>query len=151
MFLNPMCVCHHRDLWEMTGGFRTDLRYCEDYDLFLRMSLHAKLEPINQPIGLRRRHGRNTSQKSGNNQRVEAQVLRRFARQYGQQSGLDQDLVDRRLGMLYERAAREYYREGDFTQSLAMVREARAHRPSWRCRVLGWLGWLRQPLGRLAG
>jgi len=44
-----------RDLWERLGGFRTDLRYAEDYDFWLR-SLAARARHIYQPAMLGRYH-----------------------------------------------------------------------------------------------
>src|SRR5262249_30425670 len=68
MFLVPLAVCHRRELWEQAGQFDPRLRWCDDYDLFLRMSLRAPLEPIDVCLGLRRRHAGNMSARTGANQ-----------------------------------------------------------------------------------
>src|SRR6267142_1173914 len=51
--------------------------------MFLRMSLHARLEPISVPLGLRRRHAGNMSARTGASQQAEAEMLRRFAERHG--------------------------------------------------------------------
>ncbi|MCI0680814.1 MAG: glycosyltransferase family 2 protein [Gemmataceae bacterium] len=142
MFLAPLTVCHQRDLWEQAGRFDGALRWCDDYDLFLRMSLRCRFEPLGHALGLRRRHGSNLSAPSGRSQQAEAEVLRRFAEGAGR-TALDDELVGRRLGQVYARAARRYLGERDYGQALALAQEAQALAPTWRnrllCRLCGWL------------
>src|SRR5262245_46360619 len=135
MFLVPLAVCHHRELWEQAGQFDARLRWCDDYDLFLRMSLHARLEPIGVSLGLRRRHGGNMSARTGANQQAEAEMLRRFAERHGD-ALFDGRSVSRRLGQVYARAARCYLRERRFAEAAAMARQALQTAPTWRHRML---------------
>ena len=142
MFLTPLAVCHRRDLWVKAGRFDPALRWCDDYDLFLRMSLHCRFEPIGQAVGLRRRHGRNMSARRGPTQQAEAEVLHRFVERYCRPL-LGDPLVVRRLGQVYARAARCYFRERKFPQALAMAQQAHALSPSLRNRAVAWLSrWL---------
>lgn len=142
MFLAPLTVCHRRALWEQAGRFDSRLRWCDDYDLFLRMSLLYRMEPIGPALGLRRRHGTNLSAPSGPSQQVEAEVLRRFAEGPGR-NVLDERSVARRLGQVHARAARRYLRERNYPQALALAQEALALAPAWRhrmlCRMCRWL------------
>jgi len=142
MFLTPLTVCHRRELWEQAGRFDEALRWCDDYDLFLRMSLSCVFEPVGRALGLRRRHDGNLSAPSGRSQQVEAEVLRRFAEGAGR-AVLDERHVRRRLGRVYARAARRYLGERDYGQALALAQEAQALTPTWRnrmlCRLCTWL------------
>ncbi|MCE9605533.1 MAG: glycosyltransferase [Planctomycetia bacterium] len=132
VFLNPMCVCHRRELCEQAGGYDVRLRNCDDYDLYLRMSLQCRFEPVNQPIGLRRRHANNMSAPSGRSQQCEAEVLRRFVDERGGRALLTPDAIARRLGTVYARAARQYYRESNYTAARTMADEARRYKTSVR-------------------
>lgn len=132
VFLNPICVCHRRELRDLVGGYDTTLRFCDDYDLYLRMSLHCAFEPVNRPIGLRRRHEGNLSVQSGRSQQGEAFVLRRFVEERGGRDVLTVDEINRRLGRVYFRAAKCYFRERNFAAARAMADEARSYRTSWR-------------------
>lgn len=143
VFLNPICVCHRRELRDLAGGYDTTLRFCDDYDLYLRMSLHCPLEPVNRPIGLRRRHEGNLSVQSGRSQQGEAFVLRRFVEERGGRNVLGVGEINRRLGRVYFRAAKCYFREGNFAAARAMADEARRYRTSWRNESVRLLsGWL---------
>jgi hypothetical protein len=114
------------------GGYDTTLRFCDDYDLYLRMSLHCAFEPVNRPIGLRRRHEGNLSVQSGRSQQGEAFVLRRFVEERGGRDVLTAEEINRRLGRVYFRAAKCYFRERNFAAARAMADEARSYRTSWR-------------------
>lgn len=141
IFLATLAVCHRKDLWEKAGRFDADLRWCEDYDLFLRMSLHSPLEPINLATGLRRRHDRNMSERSGRSQQAEARLLSRFADEHP--NLLDADRVARRISTLYARAAQAYFQEENYPRALAMGRRAQETAPNLRTRILCWVsGWL---------
>ena len=142
MFLTPLTVCHCRDLWQQAGRFDPRLHWCDDYDLFLRMSRLCRFEPIGQALGLRRRHGNNLSRPCGASHHAEAEVLRRFAEDAGDDA-LDARQVARRLGQVYARAARRFLREHNFPRALAAAQQALAQAPSWRnrafCRLCIWL------------
>jgi glycosyltransferase involved in cell wall biosynthesis len=142
VFLVPLAVCHRRDLWAKAGRFDATLRWCDDYDLFLRMSLYCRLEPVGRALGLRRRHGGNMSARRGQTQQAEADVLQRFVKQHCRPL-LGDPIIVRRLSQVYARAARCYFRERNFTQALAMAQQAHAFSPSLRNRALAWLSrWL---------
>jgi hypothetical protein len=142
MFLTPLTVCHRRELWRQAGSFDPQLVWCDDYDLFLRMSLLCRFEPLGQLLGLRRRHDRNLSAPSGASYQAEAEVLRRFAAGQGRDA-LDERLIARRLAQMYGRAARRYLRERNYPRASMLAQEAVAYAPTWRyrmlCRFCAWL------------
>ena len=142
MFLMTPAVCHLRELAECAGGFDRQLRYCDDYDFFLRMSLHCDMEPLGVALGLRRRHENNMSQRSGKSQLVEARVLARFAQRAP--DIISASLRARRVGQIYARAARCFFREGDYNQALECGLRAQSCAPTLRGRMLccmcRWLG-----------
>ncbi len=142
MFLTPLTVCHRRELWEQAGRFDPDLRWCDDYDLFLRMSILCRFEPIGRAVGLRRRHADNLSTPSGRSQQVEAEVLRRFAEGPGRDV-LDERQIRRRLGQVTARAARRCLGERDYEQARELAQEALTLAPPWRNRMFcGLCAWL---------
>ena len=134
MFLSPMSVCHDRELAMQVGGYDPNLRYCDDYDFFLRMSMQCSLEPIGLATGLKRRHRSNMSRISGESQMVEAEVLRRFAQRHGAKAGLGAAGISKRLGRIYFRAAKEYFREHRYACAFSALQLAQQFR--WTIR--GW-------------
>ena len=126
MYLSHLCVCYRRDLLDATGAYDEALGQCEDYELYLRLSLHTRFRPTGVATGLRRRHGRNLSRQTGYSRLLEAEVLRRFAERQGGAAVLDADRVAARLGRLYYAAGRQYARAGCFRQARRAL--GRAHR-----------------------
>jgi len=124
MYLSHMCVCYRRGLMDRAGPYDESLRSCEDYELYLRMSLHTTFEPLGRATGLRRRHGRNISRRSGFSRFQEAEVLRRFVEKQGGRQVLPQELISARLGRLYLAAGREYLRGGCFRQAGTALKQS---------------------------
>jgi len=147
MFLTPMCVCHRRELTDLAGGFDPWLKYCDDYDLFLRMSLHCRFEPTRRVVGLRRRHGQNMSRPAGRSLMVEAEVLRRFAEQHGP-GRLTEEEIAARLGRKYYASARQFFKEGAHDEAFAAGRRAMALAPSGKCALVCVASGLLAPLRR---
>jgi len=148
MYLSHLCVCYRRELIDRAGPYDPRLRGCEDYDLYLRMSLHCRFVPLGKPTGLRRRHGANLSRQSGYSRRLEAAVLRRFVEELGGASMLEPDVVAARLGRLHYAAARQYFRAGCFRQAVEAARESLWWRPGIKARIIAVLSRLLGPLGR---
>lgn len=149
MFLSHLCLCYRRELLEQAGGpYDTTLRSCEDYELYLRVSLHCTLYPLGKATGLRRRHATNISLQSGFSRMQEAAILRRFVQRQGGAAVLDKGLVARRLGQLWYASQRQYFREWCFAQSLQAARQARSYRRTAKGAALAAAAWLLRPLGR---
>jgi glycosyltransferase involved in cell wall biosynthesis len=154
MFLPCLSVCHRRELLDRGGGLDCRLRNAEDYDLYLRMSLHVQLEPIGQPTGLRRRHTTNLSDRTGYSRFMQAEVLRRFAEQYGRQAGLDPRRIGRRLSRIYGSAARQYFEEKRYRSARGAAAMARQYQWNLRSTYVAMLAtclgrWGRQDDGPL--
>ncbi len=137
MFLATPAVCHRPSLVDRAGGFDRTLRVCEDYDVFLRMSLHCALEPLGVALGLRRRHDTNISQRSGRSQVAEAQMLDRFAAQAAHV--IDAKMRAARVGRIYARAARQFFRERNYDECLRTGRLAQELAPTFRVGALCWM------------
>lgn len=132
VYLSPLRVCHRKDLVEQSGLFDERLRVFEDVDLFLRMGLHTRYRPTGKPTGLRRRHNENVSRQSGWTRSVQAAVLERFARRFGEQAGLDDRRVRRRLAQLRYAAGRQYFRGRYFHQAMRALKQSLEYRSSAR-------------------
>lgn len=148
MFLTPLCVCHRRELVRAAGGFDEGLRVCEDYDLFLRMSLHCRFEPIGKPTGLKRRHATNVSRQTSGSRMLEAEILRRFAEQRAARDALGDQLVARRLGRLYYAAARQYFKQRQYHQAIQAARLASAYRRGLKTMLIAALSRMLRPLAK---
>ncbi|HUT57260.1 MAG TPA: glycosyltransferase family A protein [Phycisphaerae bacterium] len=146
MHLAVMCVCCRRDLVLEAGLYDETLRACEDYDLFLRMSLLSPLEPLGRPVGLRRRHGKNVSRPTGRLRMLEADVLRRFVDRDGGAKVLDGRAVRRRLGRLYCSAARHYLRARRYRQAVRAARLANQCHRTLKSTLVAWGSRLLCPL-----
>ena len=148
MHLSHLCVCYRRRLIDRTGGYDETLRSCEDYELYLRMSLHCRFEPLGAPTGLRRRHSQNLSRQSGYSRMLEAEVLSRFIQRQGGAEVLDDGCIRRRLGRLYYSAGRQYFKARCFGQALAATKLAHKHARTFRSTGISLLSRLLLPLGR---
>lgn len=52
--LSPSAVLIRRDLFEEIGGFDESLPVCEDYDLWLRLSMHEPIGLVPEPLVIKR-------------------------------------------------------------------------------------------------
>ncbi|HOF18296.1 MAG TPA: glycosyltransferase [Phycisphaerae bacterium] len=127
MYLSHLCVCYRRSLLEESGLYDATLRSCEDYELYLRMSLRCTFEPLGKATGLRRRHGTNLSRQTGRSRMLEAEVLRRFIERQGGAALVPPEQVRTRLGRLYYAAARQYFKARCYRQSLTALACARRY------------------------
>ena len=150
MFLEHMCVCYRRELLDRTGRFHEGLRCSEDYELYLRMSLHCRFEPTGVCVGWHRRHGGNISRQSGYTRMVQARILERFAEGPGREV-LEPERVARRLGRLYYAAGRQYFKARCYRQALAASALSRRYRPTAKNALIALLSRCLLPLGRRDG
>jgi glycosyltransferase involved in cell wall biosynthesis len=151
MFLSHLCVCYRRRLIERAGMYDEHLRTCEDYELYLRMSLLTGFCPLGRATGLRRRHAGNISRQTGQSRCLEAEVLRRFIEKQGGGQVVPQDLVRRRLRRLYYASAREYLKAGCHAQALEVLERSAAYGTGLKARLVKAAAALLLPLGRQAG
>lgn len=151
MYLSHLCVCYRRELIDKAGGYDKNLRSCEDYDLYLRISLHCRFTPLGKPTGLRRRHGTNISRQTGFSRMQEAEVLRRFVERYGGAKVLNEQAVRNRLGKIYYSAARQYFKAGCFGQAVQAGRMAKQFRPCLKNSTVTFLSRILSPVGKSDG
>lgn len=137
-YLSPIRVCHRAELIRETGGYDENLPLCEDYDLFLRMSVHTAFEPIGKATGLRRRHDANISRQTGFSLSVEASVLLRFWEEYGK-GYISRDEANDRLGKVLYAAGREYFHARQFRECTLAMRQARSYSLSLKGKMIEWL------------
>lgn len=149
MFLPCQCLCFRRGLTEKAGLLDTQLSNFEDYDLYLRISLHCQLHPLGKVTGYRRRHESNISTQSGYSRMLEAAVLGRFAKRYPQ-AGLSAGLIDKRLGSLYYKAARQYFKERCYRQAIDAAAKARSlNAGGLKRKMIAFVSRLLLPIGRV--
>jgi glycosyltransferase involved in cell wall biosynthesis len=147
MYLSHLCVCYRREMVDLAGPYDASLRSCEDYELYLRMSLHCAFEPIGKPTGLRRRHGGNISRQTGYSRFLEAEVLRRFYDRHGSKT-ISPEQAQRRFGRLYYSAARQYFKARCFRKAIVAARRAAQYQKKPKCAIIGLLSRLLLPLTR---
>ena len=147
MYLSHMSVCYRRELFETVGGYDENLRSCEDYELYLRMSLGARFTPLGFATGLRRRHGTNISRQTGFSRRLEAEVLKRFVDKQGGRAHLEPAQIAARLGRLYYASGRQYVKEGRFKEACRRFAEAHRYARSVKSTALAALATVLWPFG----
>ena len=148
MFLNPSCVCFHRELIDQVGAFDKSLRLNEDYDLFLKFGKQIQYYPVGQPTTLRRRHAGNLSRPQGWSRVLETRVLERFVDRFGGRELLDENLIRRRLGHMYYTAGRLYFGEHCFRQAAQVLRQSLTNHPTLKARSLLLLARMLSQTGR---
>ncbi len=148
MYLSHLCVAYRRELYDKVGGYDPALRNADDYDMYLRMSLHCRFEPIGRPTGQRRRHAGCLSQQTGYSRMLEGEVLRRFVEHRGGGELLDADRVARRLGKLYYSAGRQYFKARCYREAIAAIRTAHRYRRTIKSVGVGLLSRCLLPFGR---
>jgi len=148
MYLSHLCVCYRRELIDLAGGYDERLGTCEDYELYLRLSLLTPLCPLGRPTGLRRRHAANISRQTGHSRLLQAMILQRFIDRQGGAAVVPPDVVRRRLGKLYYAAGRQYFKSRCFAQARRAIAQAHQHRRTVRSTAVGALSRLLAPLGR---
>lgn len=123
----PTVLCRRSLLLDL-GGFDESLPVCEDYDLWLRMSLREPFGLIDQPLAKRRLHDDRLSKCSmSRNLAVKAEVLKRFHDSEDVNGTLDPDEAAQRLARVYFVAARAAFRNGEYPKALHFCRESRRY------------------------
>jgi len=148
MYLSHLCVCYRRELLQKVGGYDVATLNADDYDVYLRMSLHCRFEPIGAATGLRRRHPGCMSVVSGRSRMFEAEVLRRFIEQRGGDKLVEPDAVRRRLSRLYYSAAKEYMKRRHYRRALEVLSRGRRYGSTGKSAMVGLLSRVLLPLDR---
>ena len=139
-------VLMQRSLLAETGGFPTDLRIGEDYDLWLRASRITRIERVARPLALYRQHPQSITRSapSANYKgRVIQSALDRwgFAGPDGRRA--DEAVVRHMLAKTWSDFAAAQIHSGQRAAGRASARQALklelAHVPAWKLLVRSWL------------
>jgi len=126
VFIHTSAVVARREVIIEAGGFNPKLSHNEDYDLWLRLSLHHRFGLINEPLCRRRCHADSLS-RNGCPPRVlldKARLLQRFYKHGGGYDWIPPADARKRLGKLYYAAAKALLRAGAAHDADAVFREA---------------------------
>jgi glycosyltransferase involved in cell wall biosynthesis len=118
----PTVVCR-RELLDRAGGFDESLSVCEDYDLWLRLSLHEPFGLLPEPLAWRRLHGdRLSKQCMSRNLAIKANVLRRFYEAAQFDGYLHSSVARGRLARVCFVAARAALANGEYDRAVEFCR-----------------------------
>lgn len=132
----PTVVCR-KALLERMGGFDASLPVCEDYDLWLRISVREPFGLIEEPLSRRRLHDNRLSKsRMSRNLEVKAGVLRRFHEAHRQDGLLDEQESCARLSRVFFVAARAAYRNKEYAKAVDLCRAGRSY---GRAPLRSWL------------
>ncbi|MFQ5423906.1 MAG: glycosyltransferase [Phycisphaerae bacterium] len=135
----PAVVCRKSLLVRM-GGFDETLPVCEDYDLWLRLSVEEPFGLLDEPLAKRRLHSNRLSKTDmSRNLAVKAEVLRRFYESTRTNGHLDPAVAMRRLARAWYVAGRAAFRGHRFGRACEMCQTSRSYGAAWgRTVPLGW-------------
>lgn len=124
----PTVVCR-KDVLTRAGGFDASLPVCEDYDLWLRVSLTEPFGLIEEPLAKRRLHNDRLSKSAmGRNFAARAQMLLRFYENNKRSGALSECTAHSRLARAFFVAGRAALREGDYSLAIDLCRTSRSFR-----------------------
>lgn len=126
------------------GGFDERMSHCEDYDLWLRLSLKHRFGLIEEPLFLRRCHHDSLSRKGCSPDVLvrKADMLARFYETGGGKAKIPADLAQKRIAKTYYSAAKAFLRLGRPARAVDLLRRSMVYRPlnlktwSWYMRAL---------------
>lgn len=123
----PTILCR-RDTLLAVGGFDAALPVCEDYDLWLRLSVRERFGLIEEPLAKRRLHDDRLSKAlMGRNLAVKAEVLQRFFDSGVANGQLDHGVARARLARVLFVAGRAAFKERRYQQAIEFCRKSRSH------------------------
>ncbi len=138
----PTVVCR-RAMLLAEGGFNPALPVCEDYELWLRLSVRQPFGLVETPLALRRLHpDRLSKQCMSRNLAIKARMLQRFYDSDIANGRLRPEVAEPRLARVCHAAARAALRGGDFRSAADLSRASRRY---------GGSAWRNGPLALLAG
>lgn len=121
----PTVVCR-KSLLTDVGCFDESLPVCEDYDLWLRLSVKTRFGLIEEPLALRRLHDdRLSKSQMSRNLDVKARVLSAFFESGIADAKLNRRRAEERLAKVYFAAGRAALRSGEVSPALEHLRSCR--------------------------
>jgi glycosyltransferase involved in cell wall biosynthesis len=122
----PTVVCR-KQLLTKAGGFDASLPVCEDYDLWLRLSLNEPFGLIEEPLAKRRLHDDRLSKAAmSRNFTIRAQMLLRFYESNKQNGAIRESVANSRLARAFFVAGRAAFKEGDYSLAIELCRKSRS-------------------------
>jgi len=149
------CVCHgsvvmRRDAILAVGGYREELRYAQDYDLWLRLAEKFDLANLPGPLYSLRLHRDAVSIRRSYEQQVTVRLIRQLAerRRCGhadqfQDPALRQAFIDEYLSALADAEARHEFLMQEYSSRHKYIVELESHRDT----LLDRIGTLERQLG----
>lgn len=123
----PTILCP-RDVLNGAGGFNPNLPVCEDYELWLRLSVRMPFGLVDEPLALRRLHDdRLSKERMDRNLLVKSKVLREFYESGVARDRLNEKVARARLSKVFHAASRAALREGRYQQTLQLIRQSRQY------------------------
>ncbi|MFH1418962.1 MAG: glycosyltransferase [Planctomycetota bacterium] len=121
----PTVVCR-KDILIKAGGFDESLPVCEDYDLWLRVSIDEPFGLIEQPLAMRRLHDNRLSKhRMSRNLAVKAAVLCKFYESPRAKPLIPEARAHARLARVHFVAARAAFRNGEYHRAIELCRASR--------------------------
>lgn len=139
-------VLMQRNLLAETGGFPTDLRIGEDYDLWLRASRLTRIERVAQPLALYRQHPQSIT-RSAPSANYRGRVIQNALDRWGYAGPdgrrADEAVVRRMLAKTWSDYAAAQIQAGERAAGRASAWQAlaldRGHLPGWKLLLRSWL------------
>ena len=123
----PTVVCRKKTVLD-ANGFNHSLPVCEDYDLWLRLSVYEPFALIKEPYALRRLHSDRLSKENmSRNLVVKAKVLQDFYEANRLNGRLDPAIAEARLARVLFAASRASFQNGQYEQAVHLCRESRRY------------------------
>ncbi|MBI5763400.1 MAG: glycosyltransferase [Planctomycetes bacterium] len=123
----PTVVCR-KSLLTDVGCFDESLPVCEDYDLWLRLSVRTRFGLIEEPLALRRLHDDRLSKgQMSRNLDVKARMLATFFESGMATEKLNRRRAEARLAKVYFAAGRAALRGGEISSALEHLRSCRRY------------------------
>jgi len=140
IFLITLAVICRRECFDGAGMFDEELRFAQDYDLWLRMAARYEFGFIDKVLGRYRFHEGNLSWENDVNHLSEKMVCRE--RVYGdpEASGrISRKAYDRGIAACTFKLAKMYLKRGEGVKARSMVAKSIRHRPFEPRRWWFWL------------
>lgn len=140
IFLITLAVMCRRDCFEKAGYFDEEMRFAQDYDMWLRMALHFQFGCISRVLGRYRFHEANLSRENEIRHFLEKLDARKRVLADPAAAGrVPWKLRNREIASVTFKLARMYLAVGDVEEACRFVVRSMRHRPIEPRRWLFWL------------
>ncbi len=140
-FITTPSVLVRRSVVEEVGGFNSSLLTNEDYDLWLRLSLHHRFGYVDEPLCLRRSHP-GTQSRNGSPVPLirKARLLERYYAKPEYAAKIPPEVANRRLAKVYFTAGKMSHRGRCYVEACDLLRRSLYYRPR-SLKVWLWYLW----------